>query len=424
MNDIKVLILAGGDSSRLWPFKDKLFLNFLGLSLIEHTLYQIKKTGLRNIIIVTNIWNHRKFSLLKQKNKELNIVLVKQNNDYGMAGAVVSAENYLKNNRILIVGPSDLYDDKLYNDFSAKLKTHPKGIIAGISHDEYFPGGYIVVNNHLVKGIIEKPKKDKRPGNIIKIIFDYFENTDLFLQSIKEETSPSDDVYEKAIVRMINKGFQLEFLQYNGFWRYLKYPWHILDLTQFFLNKIKSRKGRKVMISPSASLEGEVVIEDGVKILDNVKISGPVYIGKNTTVGNNSFVRQSIIGNGCMVGFSTEIARSYIGNKCWFHNNYIGDSVLADNTSMGAGAVAANYRFDGETIKSNVLNIVIDTEKKKLGAMIGSGARIGVNSSIMPGIKIGSKSIVGSGLVLSEDLQANHYIKLIESKIIKKNIKK
>ena len=63
---------------------------------------------------------------------------------------------------------------------------------------------------------------------------------------------------------------------------------------------------------------------------------------------------------------------------------------------MGAGAALANLRLDDGVIQSS--------GKNKLGVMIGMHVRIGVNASIMPGIKIGKGSFVGSGVVLDRDL--------------------
>ena len=44
-----------------------------------------------------------------------------------------------------------------------------------------------------------------------------------------------------------------------------------------------------------------------------------------------------------MTGFNTDITRSYIGDNCWFHSNYIGDSVLEGNVSMGSGAAIGKF---------------------------------------------------------------------------------
>ena len=71
---------------------------------------------------------------------------------------------------------------------------------------------------------------------------------------------------------------------------------------------------KKVEIAKSATIRGEnVYLEDGVRIMDNAVIIGPAYIGKNTIIATNAMVRGSHIGADCVIGFGTEVARSYVG---------------------------------------------------------------------------------------------------------------
>lgn len=134
-------------------------------------------------------------------------------------------------------------------------------------------------------------------------------------------------------------------------------------------------------------------------------------------------VRQSYIGKDCVVGFSTDIARSYIGDHCWFHSNYVGDSVLEGNVSMGSGSVLANLRLDEGEIWSVVRGEKINTHRTKLGAMIGKNVRIGVNVSIMPGVKVGEDSMIGAGVILDKDVPEQSFCVVKNGYEIKKNTK-
>ena len=71
---------------------------------------------------------------------------------------------------------------------------------------------------------------------------------------------------------------------------------------------------------------------------------------------------------------------------------------------MGGGAALANLRLDDGSISSHVKESPVNTSKTKLGAIIGQHVRIGVNASIMPGVKIGKGSFIGSGVVLDRDV--------------------
>jgi bifunctional UDP-N-acetylglucosamine pyrophosphorylase/glucosamine-1-phosphate N-acetyltransferase len=101
------------------------------------------------------------------------------------------------------------------------------------------------------------------------------------------------------------------------------------------------------------------------------------------------------------------VKHSYIGDNCWFHSNYVGDSIIDDNCSLGAGTVLANFRLDEGNIRIKVGDRLIDTGYDKLGAIVGRGCRIGVNASLMPGVRVGPGSVVGPQVCLHDDLPAS-----------------
>ena len=90
--------------------------------------------------------------------------------------------------------------------------------------------------------------------------------------------------------------------------------------------------------------------------------------------------------------------------------NYIGDSVIGDNCSLGAGTVLANFPFDESNISVRIGDELIDTGRSKLGAIIGNNSRTGVNVSVMPGVRIGPDSIVGPHVCLTGDLEPESFI--------------
>ena len=84
----------------------------------------------------------------------------------------------------------------------------------------------------------------------------------------------------------------------------------------------------------------------------------------------------------------------------------------------------ANFRLDEGNINSKISGKFLDTGKTKLGSIIGSDSRIGVNASIMPGVKIGKASFLAAGTVLSVDLPDGSYCYMdFKACKIKKNLK-
>jgi bifunctional UDP-N-acetylglucosamine pyrophosphorylase/glucosamine-1-phosphate N-acetyltransferase len=205
--------------------------------------------------------------------------------------------------------------------------------------------------------------------------------------------------------KLIHSQFHGAVLRYDGEWGAMKYPWHILKIMSLLLSKVERRISDEAKIASSAIIEGNVVIEEGVKVFEGAVIKGPCYIGANSIVGNNSLVRESMLGSKVVTGFSTEIARSWVGNDSWFHTNYVGDSVIEGNFGMGSGAVVANLRLDGKTIRT--LDNTIDTGLEKLGIIAGTGVRVGINAMTMPGVNLGANSLVGPGVIVSKNISEN-----------------
>lgn len=416
----QAVVLAGGDSTRFWPFRNKVTMPFLSTSLVVRTVKQLQANGWKQILVVAHPQNKQ---AVADCLADSSVSVVEQTDPAGMAGAVRSCASLIKGKPLLVLSSADAYDDALFSSLAAAIAHHPgEGILTGAVVDSYFPGGYLTVADAYVTGIMEKPDPTAVPSNLISVACDYFPNADDLLQAIASVSSDRDDLFEQALQSLLNGNRRFRFFPYEGFWGYVKYPWHMLRLSSYFLSKLPDHRGKNVTIDPTAIINGPVYCEDNVRILEHAKLVGPVYLGAGTIVGNGTMIRDSMIGAGCVIGFGTEVTRSYIGDQCWFHKNYIGDSVLSDQVSFGAGAVTANYRLDGEQIHSRVGEQRVATGIAKLGVMIGRNVHVGVNASLMPGIKIGEDSFVSSGVVLDSDLPEASFCALqASSYVVKRN---
>lgn len=415
--NFKVIILAGGDSTRFWPLADKHRLKFINKYLIERLIGQLQTVSLKDIIIVGNGSNLPIFNKIKKEFTGLNIEVREQTLEGGMAGAILSVKDRLEGSQVLILQPHDVFETKLLVNLKKSIDDGSDALMCGITQSSYFPGGYLTVDqNNLVRSIVEKPKREEIPSNEIKLVADYFKSASVLTEELSGCHISSDDAYEQSLGSLMKKGLRITYLNYRGFWSSLKYPWQVLDINRYLLGQISSSKIETSLIDKTAKITGNVIIGKGVKILEGAKILGPCFIGDGCVIGNGSVIRESSIGKNNVIGYCTEMARSYVGNGCWFHSNYIGDSVILDNVSMGAGTVLANFKLSESEIISQIKGSGTKTGRFKLGAIIGSNVRIGVNCSIMPGVKIGSNTAVGAGIVLSMDLPDGKFISQVEAK--------
>ncbi|OGB76317.1 hypothetical protein A2476_01030, partial [candidate division CPR3 bacterium RIFOXYC2_FULL_35_7] len=392
------LLLAGGKSTRFWPLSEKNTYTYLGKNLVERHIETLKRLGFRDLIVVSSdkvfdwlVSNSERFS-------DFNINYVKQKEGInGMAGAVLSAvENYrthFNGRSLYILNCNDIYDDVVHENMMEKFENRADVdvFVAGYEIKKYLPLGYFIFESGKIVGIKEKPGEDKMPSNLANLVAHLFRNPEKFLlkiEKIAKDKSNKDDIYEVAL-DLLFKEQGAEVVAYNGRWEILKYPWHVLSVMDYFLSEI-----RNTLIDPSAEVSDKAIISDkviiaeGVKIMEGAKIVGPCYIGKNTVIGNNTMVRDSMVGENCVIGFGSEVTRSYLGDEIWLHTNYIGDSILEENISLGSGAVTGNLRLDEQSIFVTVKEEKINSNRNKLGMIVGTDVRFGVNSAIMPGVKI------------------------------------
>lgn len=403
-----LIVLAGGVGKRFWPFTtNKALFPFFGLPLFAHTIADVPPE-ISKMIIVTSPEND---AAIRSFSFPIETATVVQKEPKGMADAVLACRGVIQNKPIVIVNVDDIVD----TDLLAKvLRTDSFGAVPGWKPPAHGPFGYLSISGDRVTRIIEKPREGSEPSPYANIVCHYIADGSLFIEELGKTQSTADDVYEKALSALMTR-HEFTFVPYEGPLAALKYPWHVLDVMNVLFERIEKHKGKNVSIKENVSIEGDVLIEDNVKIFENTKIVGPCYIGANTIIGNNCIIRASHIGADSVIGFNSDVTRSYLGDNTWLHSNYVGDSVLEGNISMGAGATLANLRLDDGDIKG--------TGRNKLGALIGKGVRIGVNASIMPGVKIGKNTFVGSGVVLDKDLPADSFCAMKPGYVVTKNLK-
>jgi len=195
----------------------------------------------------------------------------------------------------------------------------------------------------------------------------------------------------------------------SEYWLDMGMPWQLFNANEFLLSKLNEKKGK----IENCTIKGKLIMEEGAKII-NSYVEGVVYIGKNSTIGPHAYIRgTTAIGDNCSIGDSTTVKNSIIfDNVNAKHLAYIGDSIIGEGCNFGAAAQIANYRFDENSIKAKVNEVVIDTQRKKLGAIIGDKVKMGVLSSVMPGRMIGDNCWIGAGVIVSENVERSTHLQL------------
>lgn len=405
---MKVVFLCGGVGKRMFPLtEDKFLIDFVGSTLFEYQVNMARSCGLSDFVVIGNHSNINRIRQIASSISGINFSFAIQEHPLGIADALASARPLLSG-ETLIVNPNDVFESSAYQALLQACAEKAAGsCILGYRVKRYFPGGYLEMDGHNnLTRIVEKPQPGTEPGDMVNILLHMHTDIERLFDAITAVKTGRDDVYECAMDSMIKSGYTIRVVPYTGYWAPIKYPWHILDIVRLLLDSNEGKIDPSASIAASATIAGKVIIAENVRIFENAVIRGPVYIGPNTVIGNSTLVREySHIGANCVVGFSTEIKGSYIGNDCWFHTNYIGDSIIGNNCSFGSGTVTANFRFDENDVKVNYGHEAFSTERDHFGVIIGDNCKTGINSGILPGRRIGPGSIVGSHVCLDRDLE-------------------
>jgi len=411
---LQTVILAGGTGKRVFPLavnKPKPMVKILGKPLIQHVIETLKKAGLKDFVIVIGHNGEQiKGYLADGRKLGVNIDYTVQKEALGMANALETAKD-LAEDHFFVVNADDIFESSLIEEMIKQSRVDSAEIVLSCKPvEETWKFGVICVEDDKVTDFVEKPPRGQEPSNLAvvgvyllpKRIFDYYKKIPV-----------SDHQYEDAIRRFIRDKNTVRAVSYNGFFAGYKYPWDLFTINKHLMDtRIKKQTIEDdVEISERAQIEGNVWIRQGTRILEGACIRGPGYIGAKSFIGNNSLVwKYSSIGNNCVVGFSTEIKNSLIGDDCWFHVNYIGDSIISDNCLFGAGTITANFRFDEKNVKLNIEGEEVGSGTDKLGAIIGDNCKTGINACLSPGVRIGPHSIVGPNVNLQNDLRPGKII--------------
>ena len=193
----------------------------------------------------------------------------------------------------------------------------------------------------------------------------------------------------------------------------IRYPWDLLDLNVEIMATITEWSGH-----PAIQLgeNARVIVGEGTKILPGVFIEGDIVIGENCKIGPNCYLRGSTsIGDNCHVGQAVEVKNSILAPGASVgHLSYVGDSYIGPKANFGAGTITSNLRHDGSNHLSAVDGNIIDTGRRKFGAIIGADVHTGINTSLYPGRKLGPGTFTLPGQVVSKDIR--DVIKIVPTK--------
>jgi acetyltransferase-like isoleucine patch superfamily enzyme len=145
------------------------------------------------------------------------------------------------------------------------------------------------------------------------------------------------------------------------------------------------------------------IIYSKTKLAVGVKTGHHYLVREESVIGENSLIGSNVIvENHCKIGKNVSIQSGvYIPTY----------SVIEDNVFLGPNAVLTNDKYIGFK----------DPRKRGLeGVIIEEKASIGANSTILPGVRVGRQSVIGSGTVVTRDVPPGSVVVGVPGRVIDK----
>jgi NDP-sugar pyrophosphorylase family protein len=182
-----------------------------------------------------------------------------------------------------------------------------------------------------------------------------------------------------AVSELLDLGKTIAAELFNG----AEYPWDVLDKIKDFILTLGATLPESAFYHPAE----DVWIAKTARIAPTAFVAGPCIIDENAEIRHCAFIRGSaIVGKNAVVGNSAEIKNAVLfDNVQTPHFNYIGHSVLGYKAHLGAGAVTSNVKSDKTLVSVKMGDSVIQTGRKKFGAIVGNEVEVGCNSVLNPG---------------------------------------
>ena len=421
---MKAVILAAGQGVRLWPLTEtrpKHLIPVGGRPIISYVIESLRKNGFSDILVIVGYRREAIQAYLGDGSRfGISVKYAVQPHIAGTADAIRQAEGYVGSEPFLAVYGDQLIFPESIKKVLAVHETYRHNTVmalATVDEPEYY--GVVSIEGSRVKSIVEKPEMRNVAGNLVNAGL-YVLGPQIF-SAISETRKSRRGEFEitDALQLLIKDGSEVKAaIIERESWIDIGRPWDLLEANERALKECGHRI--EGVVEEGVVAVPPIIVSNDAKIRTGTVLIGPIFVGEGSELGPNCRVRPcTSIGKKVGIGPFCDVKNSIIMDGAKVpHLTYIGDSVIGERCNLGAGTNIANLRLDNATVKTLVRGRAIDSGRRKFGVILGDDVRTGINSSLMPGVKVGSRSWIGPGVVLERDVQEDTTV-LLKQQIIR-----
>lgn len=181
----------------------------------------------------------------------------------------------------------------------------------------------------------------------------------------------------------------------------------------------------RILLGNNASIGKGVIVQGNVIFGENARAETGAVLGNGVNLGAHSIAREyarihdgAIIGSENLIGHCAEFSGVSFEKVLLWHYCCI-TAVVGACVDIGAATCCGTWRFDDQVRDQQVgMHREIPPYHGSM-AFLGDHMRTGVNVVINPGVRIGSNSCIGPGVILYDDVPDGKLVLAKQEHVIK-----
>ncbi|MBP3962551.1 sugar phosphate nucleotidyltransferase [Paenibacillus lignilyticus] len=456
------IILAAGQGSKMWPYAEirpKAMLPVGVKPIIAHQVELLQEQGFTKVVIVGGKLHGQLRNYFRENGKhsgasrDMEIIVLADEKAQGTAISLTAARSAAGDEKAFLVLYGDTLLDRadieqLVASFGRRTERELAAVLVNPLQEQSSSDWICCkLEEGLVQHIVGHPRGDYTHRFCAFAFSDAFwsyvsSNSGLFTSVQVGMMPPLEAHLEMSLLDCMNDGYAIRAVETTGVFVDLDKPWHILLANELVARssceKLNSNfLGEGASIDPSASIDGFVQLGAGSKIGRNVIIEGNIIVGNRTIIENGAILKgnhiignDTYIGNYCFLSEGTTVGDHCVINHCAELEGVIFDTVylyhymefygvIGTSTDLGAATVCGTLRFDDGRTTHRIKGRKETPREHSDAIYLGDFVRTGVNAILMPGVKVGIYSVVGSGVILEEDVP-NRTLLYVKQDLVRK----
>ncbi|MEP1554210.1 MAG: bifunctional UDP-N-acetylglucosamine diphosphorylase/glucosamine-1-phosphate N-acetyltransferase GlmU [Paraglaciecola sp.] len=427
-----VVVLAAGKGTRMKSSLPKVLHPIGGKAMVQHIIDTVNELGATNIHLV---YGHGAEQLKAQLNhNKLSWCL--QAEQLGTGHAVQQAAPYISDEEdvLILVGDAPLIKPSTLQQLIS-IKQKADLALLTVHLEDPTGMGRIIREGEQVTAIVEHKDASEAQKQITEI------NTGMMIMAGNDlkrwlgnlnSNNAQGEFYLTDVIAMaaaegktIKASHPSSAIEVEGINNRMQLA-NIERAFQFEQAQQIMAKGVSLADPHRFDVRGELTVGQDINIDINAVIKGKVSIGSNVNIGPNCVLIDCDIADGASIEANSIIEQAQVGENCsvgpfarlrpgavMAEKSKVGNFVEMKKTTLGKGSKANHFTYLGDTQVGEGANIGAGTITcnydgvNKFKTIIGDGAFIGSNSSLVAPANIGKNATVGAGSIITKEVADN-----------------